>query len=404
MKKQILILPLLLFVFLTFSGTSFASTKETLKKADELIEKKQYDTAFKLLNEADKKNKNKQITFKKIDIAMNYFASNINYSIFAFKDLDPHEDINELRGKEGSYTMYPFDVEKTLLSIIKKSPKDKKAQGLLGHFYFEVSNNYTGNWKESDSDIVEKGKKHLELAKKLGYKGVYLDFELGYFSTVTNENEKAAKLFESSIKKYPEHAPSHYNLAFVYANLNKKEDAIKHALHALDLYESPRLKSDAARVIAVMYFDLEDKENTLKYYEMADEIDPKNYYNLQSIIPLYVSLDELSKAQKKAIEFFSLAPKNPRIAQELIQYFSYNDNTFDRLLVVFSDLKKQYKKDKEVLGNIYFHETIVYSRVGQKDKALKSLKKSKKNFKKVLKKDHYVFKAIEESEKVLRGR
>lgn len=115
MKKITTLVILSIYVLSVFGQTE----TETIKKAKELIVNKKYESAFKVLNGFDPKNRNPEIVLLKEDIALNYFVSSIMHQMFAFKDLEKNEDIMDYRGKKGSFGMYMFTLDKVLDSLIR---------------------------------------------------------------------------------------------------------------------------------------------------------------------------------------------------------------------------------------------------------------------------------------------
>ncbi len=137
---------------------------------------------------------------------------------------------------------------------------------------------------------------------------------------------------------------------------------------------------------------MDDNSNALLYYEMANNINPKYYYNLKPLVNIYLKMS--SEKLNDALEaFFNLDPGNPTIYNDLEEVF-YANNRID---VLASFYKSQYAKfpiDDKVLGNLDFYLAKIYAD-SDKELAKSCLQKARGHFKKVFEKDHYVFDAID---------
>ncbi|HBE79250.1 MAG TPA: hypothetical protein DDW65_15980, partial [Firmicutes bacterium] len=175
MLKRTLFIATFLLIFATGLVLA-ADTQKILEEADQLIKAGQYDTAFKLLSEADKKSENPEIVLKQVDIALNYFAVSTMHQMFAFKDLQPGETIEDIRGNEesesesggGVYSYYQFEIDKILNKLIIRFPKNGQLYKALGEFYFEVSLRYGKGWLKPEQELVELAEKNCLKAEQNG--------------------------------------------------------------------------------------------------------------------------------------------------------------------------------------------------------------------------------------------
>jgi hypothetical protein len=75
----------------------------------------------------------------------------------------------------------------------------------------------------------------------------------------------------------------------------------------------------------------------------------------------------------------------------------YTVSKKDQEMLTFFDLKiREFHSNKEVIGNIYFHLGQYYLSIEDNPKAKENFILAKKNFEKVLEKDHYVFQILDE--------
>jgi tetratricopeptide (TPR) repeat protein len=152
-------------------------------------------------------------------------------------------------------------------------------------------------------------------------------------------------------------------------------------------------KSSKFYQIAVWFKEMKDKENEVFYLKKSLEEFP-NYSALKSIINELLHKGDYIESNKYSETFSDIEPKNPRIFQDLIEIYLNNSEPelFEKFL---KDLRKKYT-ELETLGNINFHLGILNSLLGKENKASSYFKLAKKDFEKVLPKNHHVFKALKE--------
>lgn len=390
MVKKILTITLFsLFVLTTNAQTETA----TIEKAKELVANKKYETAFKMLHDFDPNNEKPDIVLLKEDIALNYFVTSIMHKMFAFKDLEANEEIMDYRGKNGSFGIYSFSIDSILGNLIKVYPDNYKLYKGLGDFYYEVQLKYGERWLEDDKTLDNLILKNYQVVidnKMADYK-VYYATGLQYLTR--SKYKEAIPCFLKSIELRDDYADAHYNLAYAYLYMDDRHNSLKYANNSFELYEDAELKSDAARMIAQVYSELEDKSNALRYYEIADKIDKENYYNLKPLLALYVETNN-TKQLETLNSFYNLAPENPTIYNDLGDIY-YRNNKTDELIAFFKSKLITYKTENKITGNLNFYLGRLYLEFDKKT-AKEYLLKAKSIFLTVYDKDNQVFKVIEE--------
>ncbi|MFM2225774.1 MAG: hypothetical protein RJA07_1976 [Bacteroidota bacterium] len=383
-----------LIITALFSMTVFGQTAtETIKKANDLIDNKKYESAFKLLDSFDPKNGIPDIVLLKEDIALKYFVTSMMHQMFAFKDLEKKEDIMDYRGKEGSFGMQIFAVDKILDSLIKIYPNNCKLYKGLGDFYFEVYNKYGGNWLKDNNELF----KLIEANNTKAVEGNCADYlsyyVLGYVFISQEKYKEGIPYFLKSIEAKKDFADAHYNLAFAYLYSDDKENALKYAKNSLELYKDASLRSDAARMIGQIYSELKDDKNAIKNLELANQIDGGNYYNIKSLLGCYLKTGN-EKINETTKTFFNLAPTKPTIYNDLDEMYSINKKEND-LATFYKDELIAFKDDNKVMGNLNFYLGKLYLTLDKKQ-AKEYFTKAKEIFNKLYDKDHPVFNAIED--------
>ncbi|MUP40057.1 tetratricopeptide repeat protein [Labilibaculum euxinus] len=387
--RKIIILLLTLLSLSVFGQTEI----ETIKKANDFIAEKKYETAFNLLDKLDPANDKPDVVLLKEDILLNYFVTSIMHQMFALTDINKDEDILDYRGKEGSFSMHMFQVDSILTRLTKIYPTNCKLNKGLADYYYEVHLKYGGRWLKDDKELFPLIQTNFQKAID-GNCADYLSYYvLGYINLVQEKNKECIPYFLKSIELNDKYASSHYNLAYAYLFTDDRENALKYAKNSLDIYNDREYKSDAARMVGQIYTELKDDKNALTYYEMADKIDPENYYNIKPILNLYLKTNN-KKANETTKAFFNLAPVNPTIYNDLEEIY-FSNKKDNELIDFYKSQSSEFKDDKKVQGSLNFYLARIYLETDKKV-AKDYFIKAKQEFEKVFEKDHAVFNAIEE--------
>ena len=187
------------FLLIFLSKIAFPQDQE-LADAKKLIDKKKYDSAYSLLDKVDPSNQNPEIVIEKTTIFLNYFVSSIMHEMFALKDLEENENLMDIRGSEGSFSMYYFPPDSILNMLIIKYPKNFKLRKALGGYYHEVYLKYGGNWLEPDSIVLARMIENYDLAYKNGIFDYWSLYGIGYAYLLQNRIKESIPYFLESIE------------------------------------------------------------------------------------------------------------------------------------------------------------------------------------------------------------
>jgi tetratricopeptide (TPR) repeat protein len=387
--KKLLLIFFTFYIQFTFGQTS----EETIKIANELVNKKKYETAFKLLDTKDPDNQNGKIVCVKVDILLDYFVSSIMHQMFSLKDLEENEEVQDYRGKDGSFGIQMFPIDSVLLNLIDLHPNNCELYNKLGYFYYEVYTKYGNNWLVEEAELLEfietNYKKSIDM--KCGDYMAY--FSVGLANLVKEQTKESIPFFIKSIELNKEFATSHYNLAYAYLFTDQRKEAITYAKNATNLYSDKELKSDAARLVAVVYKELGDHKNAIEYYELSNRIDPENYYTVKPLLDSYLKTKN-SKSKETTKLFFDIAPSNPTIYNDLEEMYYVHKKTKD-LISFYKSQFAQYNGDNKVTGNLNFYLARIYLD-SDKKQAKTHFLAAKDNFEKIFETSHPVFGAIQE--------
>ena len=380
-------------IFLIFCFVNTFAQDEILEKVQKLVDSKKYESALKLLDEIDPDNLNPDIVIKKSDIFLNYFVSSIMHQMFALKDLEENEDLMQIRGSEGNFAMFTFPIDSIIINLIEKNPNNFKLHKTLGNFYHEIHLKYPDRWFIEDAEVIKQFTDNYKIAYENGIFDYWSLYGIGYSCLLNQDYESSVMYLEKSTELNNNYPSSYYNLAYAYLYLDKRENAIENAIKAFNLYEIPDYKADAARMIAVIYNELDNKEKSLEYYNISNEIQPNNYYTLKPLLSLELILN-LDSYKKRTNEFILLAPENPTIYQNLMEVY-WQSNKQDELIDFFKNQINTFNGENIILGNLYFYIASIYYDKEECQLSKSNFEKSKEIFAKVFNKEHDVFKAID---------
>ncbi|WP_321516159.1 hypothetical protein [Marinifilum fragile] len=389
----------ILSLFLIFNFSLSFAQDNALEKANKLIETKKYESAYQVLNNADPNNEKPEIAIAKTNLFLNYFATSIMHQMFALTDLKPDEDILDIRGKAGNFAMFRFSADSVLINLIKKYPNNYKLKKELGYYYHEVHLKYQGSWLQPDSLLIDQFKRNYLAAYKNGIYDYWSTYGIGYAYLMNKEFKSSIPFFEKSIELRNDYPSSHYNLAYAYLYTDQRDKGIESAKKAMNLYEYPNYKADAARMIAVMYQEIEDYEKAIVFYKQADQILPHDYYTLRPLLELELSLKK-EEYKERTNQFLLVAPGNPTIYQDLMNIY-WNNQKENELLAFLTQQHKNYQQDPKVDGNLYFYTAVIQYDKEDFSNAKVNFEKSREVFKKVFEANHRVFEIIDSYTKEL---
>ncbi|WP_372651006.1 tetratricopeptide repeat protein [Draconibacterium sp.] len=382
-----------LTLILLFCVTISFAQKEVIAEANKLIDLKKYESAYKLLDNADPNNEKPEIAIAKTNLVLNYYVTTKMHQIFALKDLTPGEELAAIRGSEGNFSNYKFSPNTVLPDLIEKYPGNYELQKELGNFYHEIHLKYDDNWLLPDSVLVDKFKSYYLTAHKNGVFDSWSAYGIGYACLINLDYEASIPFFKKSIELNSKDPYSNYNLAYAYLYTDQTEKGIESAKKALDLYNDAENKSNVARMIAVMYLELEDTVNAMEYYKKSDAIQPDNYSTVKALLELEIALNT-EAYRERTKQLFLIAPEAPIIYQDLMTFY-WSNNKPDELLQFFSDQTSDYSADYTVSGNLKFYTALVQHDKKDFKNAKLNFQLAKEAYEKVFAADHQVFKVIE---------
>lgn len=168
---------------------------------------------------------------------------------------------------------------------------------------------------------------------------------------------------------------------------------IEQLLREIPNTEDKEEKSKKYYQIAIWFKEMKNEEKEIFYLKKSIEEFP-HYSSLKTIINQSLKNEDIQLANKYSLIFSNVEPKNPRTFQDLIDLYLKN-NKPELIETFLKDLRKNFT-GIEILGNINFHLGLLNSVLGKETKADSYFRLAKVNFKKVLPKNHQVFKTLKQ--------
>lgn len=366
----------------------------TFEEVDKAVEERQYSKAFSLLTELDPDNANPEAFRRKIEICIDHYVTSLGHRMFALKNLEAGEEVQEIRGQEGVYDMYALDVETIAPVLMEAHPEDYQLKFAVGRYYHSMHLN-CGDCSISSAECISQFERLFTEAYEHDVYDYFSLYGIAYAKISKQEYKASIPYFLKSIELKDDYATSHYNLAIAYLYTKEVEKSVEYAKNAVARYDYyPTYQADAARIAAIGYENLEDFENAYQYFKKADEINPDDFYNLKPL--LNISL-RLKKEDSEAIResLFLLDPDNPTVYNELI--YAYTDHGDIKDLLAYFELKcAAFQEAPASLGSLYFYIGKIQLELGNTKAGKEALVKAKNKLAEVYKADHQVFPVIDQ--------
>lgn len=355
-----------------------------LKRAQELLDGKKYLSAYKLVEEAGADDL--EAALLRHRLLRDFYWSRIGGSMFALRDLEPHESIENERGKEGSAEMFQYEPENAIRELLEKHPDDPRLHRELGRLHFERAG-------QGDEEGAKLALRHLDKAAEGGAGDADTHFALGWLHLSAGRFDESIRHFKKCIELNPAFAPAHFNLASALLEKGLAKDALAHSVRAAELYNDPSLKSDAHSLAGDLRRKLGDLPGALREYETADEVSRDAYPNLKSLLLVRLELD-VSAAGETASRLLALDPENPTVFNDLSEV--YRTAGASEQLVEFYRKKLAGQNDEApsiARGNLHFYLARELEELGSPE-AKVHWQKAWESFKGALPEDHPVFEML----------
>lgn len=367
---------------------------------DSLIQKKQFQLAWKLLNTQQRTLQNE---IKKIDLALKYFTKTVNHQSFAFSNLEPNESLFEKRraAEEAMIPLVKYPIDAVLDSLIQLHPNNGFLYQLKGNFYYDIFIIYGNKWKINKQEVLRRMYASYTIAEEKGKADYLTYYALGYFFNLNEDWQKAKNYFEKSLALDSNYAPTHYNLAYINLEIDSNEVALYHAYTAYRLYKYINYKNDAGQMAGSILAKLNRHEEAISLLLDCDRLIPKSYYTYYYLLNSFLALNRMQEAEITTDNIFALDWKSHTINTDLIELFvKYNKTT--QLEKFYLDKLQSELYDMEFRGYTFLHLSQMFAQTNQKNKAAIYLKNASESFNICYDAGHPVFRVLNKMEQDLK--
>ncbi len=363
---------------------------------DSLVKSGQYLTAYEYLLSIDKQNKKPDCVLAKCDLALNYYYNSHYHRNFAFVNLREGEKLEILRTKAyGLETPYKLVIDSVLLQLKNEFPSSYKIDKLLGDYYNRVYYDFGDRWGEKAEVLLEKSNSYYLQAFENGVFDYYSLYSLGYYQSIMENYFQAQQWFLKSLDLNSNEPLTNYSLAVTYLFDGIPQSGIPYSIKAYELYKDSLKKADAARICGILYTKTDNPEKAHEYFVNANELWPGYRPNQLYLLSSFLLLNKDAEAGDLSMELLLQDPYSPELPDEFIELYMKNEKS-EVLISVFYEVIDEMVTDFEGRGNMYFHLGKLLYKNGNKNKAKRIIKKSRKEFMEVFENDHQVFGVIDQ--------
>ena len=387
MKKKIITLLVILMCSSVFAekwniyAGADQETLETIKKCDEQIEQKKYQSAVNTVGDCS----NEYIIYKYIEVCTQYFAQSMMHSMFAFKDLEEGETLYDVRTGEGSFNMVYRDDPDTIIDNYKKEHGNSMVLELArANYYYDALKRYGNQWLKTPEEILALVK---DVYSRAVAKEIYDVWVMDNYATIfwqEGNYAEAEKLYSLLSEKDPVNGSYWYNLAASRMLQGNYQGAIEPAKMAVENpEEDPNYHLDAYTVLADAYAyigDFEEAENVLLAAHEKYDYQPIVFQRLGE---LYLSYPE-NRDDKKANSYLDKALTI--VCDDTVIYNCVNvclNSGTPQMAIDFCTRNMKIHNDKFAQGVFKYFLAQLYYMTEDSKKANKTIEEAEKIFKKL---------------------
>tara|TARA_B100001173_G_scaffold27896_1_gene21915 strand:+ start:11724 stop:12902 length:1179 start_codon:yes stop_codon:yes gene_type:complete len=386
--------------FFIFCHSLLFSSENSFSQVDSLVEKKQFLNAWKLLSSKETELNKEDVNIRKIKLCLKYFTKSISHQAFAFTNLKPEENLIQLRKSAETklISTFPFKIDAILDSLIQENPKNHTLQKYKGDYYYDIFILFGRDWITSQQEVLRRMYTAYSIADKQGVNDYLSLYALGYFHHLNSESQTAIEYFHRSLNLDSNHAPTHYNLAYIYTELDSQEVALKHAWSAYKKYKYIHYKNDAGQMTGSILGKTGRHEEAISVLLDCDRLIPNTYHTYYYLLNSFLHLNKTQEALITAENMFSLDWKSHTIHTDIIEFF-IKTNHLNELVGFYQTKLTKEKYDMEFRGHIQLHMAQAYSLVNDKIQTIKYINDARESFLVCYDNNHPVFRVLDKMSK-----
>lgn len=263
--RHVSLLCVLLFVMLFVGcGKPSGDPQDILNKYYESVKNSNFDAAYDLVTEQDKKSMSKE------DFIL---YQRLNNEIMGFKSFKIEKEQN-VKNKELNGTLYDYATEFNVVEITEYYYDDNKE---ISETFKEVVVNEDNSWKVCKNWNVKTG-----IANNYTIIGwMYAEGK----GKKWNLNEAAIN-FKNALKYDKEDWEAYYGLAYTYFGLGRYDESIEQVSRALNGAKDKEFQSKSYNILGLNYASKGDYTKAKETYNKALELDSNNEYARNNLLSL----------------------------------------------------------------------------------------------------------------------
>lgn len=364
-----------IFTTLFFSIHVGYTAPDHSAQIENFINEKKYLTAAEYINENSELMEQDEYFRKYVHILVNYYAMTINFNMFALRDLEKHENIDEIRGQKGTYKMLGVKLEEQLFNRWHESPDSPHLNFAIGEY---LSRGYScGCLQQTEYFVAPNDSDSTFFAKSLesGISDNWSLFRLGMNHHVQGNLEEAIKFYQMSLVLSDKHPATIYNLAVALYQDHQDKKAKTYAKKALGFYGDDELDSDTYDLYGSILFDEGHYKEAEKHLTKSLELKAWHSHAFKTLLQLYEKQAMSEQYRSLVNRYIATDYSNTFLFNQYIEHLTEANVNKDDLQVMADLSNKTYDNDLAT-GAVFFNIGRVYAFMGDNETASTHLKKS----------------------------
>ncbi len=384
---------LMIFFFSLNSLWGFTS-EAPLKEARELIDHRQYKSAWETLHRHAEEIPYSEMMILKAELSIRYYSRTNMFQTFSFSNIKEGETLTEIRKNGNVGDMKLFDPAGALLSALQKDPENGRIHYWLGEFYFTVLHLIGEESGMSREELEHQIILHYRKALEKGKGDEISAANLGYTELTVQDWSSAAVHFREALSYNAENPAYHYNLATALVNSGNTSEAEESLKKALEGFTSEGDRADALFLGSTLALMEDNGEKAKDYLIQGKSASPRDYRFPERLIQISLVQENWDDAVQNSRDFFDLYPRSPETCQIILNHF-HAFQSLEKLDPFFSGQVEKYKDDPESLGNLLYHWGVASLISGHSATGKEHLISARKEFDKVFPESHQIFGIID---------
>ena len=286
-------------------GLARAAFEKEEAELKALIDDARYLTAANYINDRPDLRAEPRFVRHYTHLLTTKYVYNINFSIFALKDLKKGERVEDVRGQGGMYQLLGGRLEEDLAEGLKHNPDSPDMNFAVGDY---LSRAQTCGCREP-GPVTGLGSDDGPYFLK-AYQGGIADewslFRIGAHHQNAGRFDDAIGFYKKSLAIDPTPVAANYNLAAAYYAKEDDKNALTYAVKALGKYADSELNADTYHLHGVILVAMHDDAGAEKSLDQALALNPSHDQAFGNILALYRRTKQGDKYVKRVQDFIGL--------------------------------------------------------------------------------------------------